>query len=92
MTDGRTDEQTERQNYDPQDRASIAASRGNQSINTTYVLTGISVLRTTAPRRMAYAVGMSLGVSSSALRISTKVESLVSVNLRPLLMNAPAAK
>jgi len=26
--DGRTDRQTDRQNYDPQDRASITASRG----------------------------------------------------------------
>ena len=28
QTEGRTDAQTDRQNYDPQDRASIAASRG----------------------------------------------------------------
>ena len=30
MTDGQTDRQTDGQNYDSQDRASIAASRGKQ--------------------------------------------------------------
>ena len=29
MTDRQTDERRDRQNYDPQDRSSIAASRGN---------------------------------------------------------------
>jgi len=31
QTDGWTDGRTDRQNYDSQDRASIAASRGNRS-------------------------------------------------------------
>ena len=31
QTDGQTDRQTEGQNYDPQDRASIAVSRGKNT-------------------------------------------------------------
>ena len=31
LTDGQTDRQTDRQNYDPQDRSSIAASRGKNT-------------------------------------------------------------
>ena len=31
--DGQTDRQTDRQNYDPQDRASISASRGKNVTN-----------------------------------------------------------
>jgi len=31
VTDGQTDRRTDGQNYDPQDRASIAASRGNNN-------------------------------------------------------------
>jgi len=31
-----TDRQTDRQNYDPQERASIAASRGNKSVQQSY--------------------------------------------------------
>jgi len=35
QTDGRTDGQTDRHNYDSQDRASIAASRGNTNYSGT---------------------------------------------------------
>jgi len=34
--DGRTDRQTDRQNYDPQDRASIATSSGKNNKNSDY--------------------------------------------------------
>ena len=32
VTDGQTDRRTDEQNYDPQDRASIAASRGKNRL------------------------------------------------------------
>jgi len=41
VTDGRTDGQTDRQNYDSQDRASIAASRGKSG--SSYAIRPLSV-------------------------------------------------
>jgi len=37
VTDGRTDGQSDEQNYDSQDRASIAASRGKNAIRASFL-------------------------------------------------------
>ena len=42
QTVGRTDRQTARQNYDSQDRASIAASRGKNPLPGTFLPTGVA--------------------------------------------------
>ena len=62
MTDGQTDERTDRENYDSQDRASIAASRGKNG--SPYAVRPLSVCNVGAlwPNMIKMKLGMQVGL------------------------------